>query len=160
MIRSIAATSIAVVLLTSCSSSLGPVAQSPQAQLAQKRANVSWWRQFNDPSLTQDISSAFANNPQLREIALRIDQADAAVAKARAARLPHLNLGFGYEDGRSQEVDFGPYDLAPWRSRVGLSWEIDITGKLRAAQKSATASRDAAVWDLQAAHLLLARLFL
>lgn len=156
MSRLIAVTSLAVVLLASCSSSLGPVAQSPQAELAQKRANVSWWRQFNDPSLTQDISSAFANNPQLREIALRIERADAAVAKARASQQPHLNLGFGYEDGRSQEVDFGPYDLAPWRSRAGLSWEIDITGKLRAAQKSAAANRDAAIWDLQAAHLLFA----
>lgn len=155
MIRSIAATSIAAVLLTSCSTSLTSVDQSPQAALAQKRVNVAWWRQLNDPSLNQDISSAFSNNPQLREIALRIEQADAAVAKARASRLPHLNLGFGYEEGRSQEVDFGPYDIAPWRSRAGLSWEIDITGKLRAAQKSASANREAAVWDHHAARLLL-----
>lgn len=156
MIRSIAVISIAAVLLTSCSTSLTPVDQSSQAALAHKRMNIPWWRQLNDPSLDQDITSAFSNNPQLREVSLRIEQADAAVAKARASRLPHLNLGFGYEEGRSQEVDFGPYDIAPWRSRAGLSWEIDITGKLRAAQKSASANREATVWDHHAARLLLA----
>lgn len=156
MIRLVAVTSLAAVILTSCSPSPGPVTSSPHAELAKKRGNVSWWRQLNDSSLNQDISSAFANNPQLRQIALRIEQADAAVAKARASRLPHLSLGFGYEDGRRKEIDFGPYDLAPWSSRAGLSWEIDVTGKLRAAQKSASANRNAAAWDYHAAKLLLA----
>ena len=156
MIRFIAATSITVAFLSSCSSSLGPVDQPPHTELAQKRADIQWWRQLNDSALNQDISSAFAKNPQLREVALRIEQADAAVDSARAARQPHVNLGFGYTEGRRQEVDFGPYDIAPWRSRAGLSWEIDVTGKLRAAQKSASANREAAVWDLHAARLLLA----
>lgn len=156
MIRPIAVTALAVVVLTSCSSSFGPLDSSPQKELGQKRVNVPWWRQLNDPSLNQDISSAFSENPQLQEIALRIELANAAVAQARASRLPHLNLGFGYEHGRRQEVDFGPYDLSPWRSRAGLSWEIDVTGKLRAAQRSASANREAAVWDLHASRLLLA----
>ena len=156
MSRFIAATGITVAFLSSCSSSLGPVDQPPHTELAQKRADIQWWRQLNDSSLNQDISSAFAKNPQLHEVALRVELADAAVAKAQASRLPHLNLGFGYTEGRRQEVDFGPYDIAPWRSRAGLSWEIDVTGKLRAAQKSASANREATVWDQHAARLLLA----
>jgi outer membrane protein TolC len=92
----------------------------------------------------------------LQSVALSIDQADAAVANARASLLPRLNLGFGYSEGRKKEVDFGPYSLAPWETSGGFSWEIDVSGKLRAAKRSAQKNRDAAVWDYQAARLLLA----
>ncbi len=156
MIKSVAAASLFVVVLASCSSS-NPSTEPPSQQgFAEKRANISWWRQLNDSSLNRDVEAAFAASPSLQGMALRIEQADAVVAKAKASTLPRLNLGFGYLDGRRQEIDFGPYDLSPWQSSAGLSWEIDITGKLRAAKNSATESRNAAVWDYYSARLLLA----
>lgn len=159
MIRSISSIAIAIaaVFLTSCSSSVGPLnASSQEGRLGHKRVNLEWWRQLNDPNLNQDIASAFSENPHLQEVALRIERANAGVSQARASGLPHVNLGFGYELGRREEVDFGPYDIPEWRSRAGLSWEIDVTGKLRAAQRAASATREAAVWDVHAARLLLA----
>ncbi|MBR9758841.1 TolC family protein [Akkermansiaceae bacterium] len=120
-----------------------------------KQASVQWWRQLGDPSLNSDIQSAFSNNPDLKSVALRIDQAEAAVANARAAMLPKLNLGFGYSEGRRQNIDFGPYSLAPWETGGNLSWEIDIAGKLRAAKRASIANTEAAIWDFQSAKLLL-----
>lgn len=120
-----------------------------------KQANVRWWRQLGDSSLSSDINTALSQNPSLRSIALRIDQAEAAVANARAATLPRLNLGFGYVEGRKREVDFGPYSLAPWETGGNLSWEIDVTGKLRAAKQASLANTEAAFWDYQSAKLLL-----
>ena len=134
MIKSVAVTILAVVLFTSCSPSTSPADPSSPHALAEKRASIPWWRQLNDSSLNHDVTAAFSANPSLQTVALRINQADAAVAKARASTLPRLNLGFGYREGRRQEVDFGPYDLAPWKSSAVFSWEIDVTGKLRAAQ--------------------------
>jgi len=156
MIRSVAAASLALVFFTSCSTSVMRPDSSGEVSVGEKRASIPWWRQLNDSSLNQDISAAFAANPGLRAVALRIDQADAAVASARASTLPRLNLGFGYREGREQEVDFGPYDLAPWQSSGNLSWEIDISGKLRAAKRSAAENRSAAVWDYHSARLALA----
>ena len=120
-----------------------------------KQAKVEWWRELGDPSLNRDIQSAFATNPDLKSVALRIDQAEAAVANARAAMLPSLNLGFGYREARKQEVDFGPYSLAPWESGGNLSWEIDVTAKLRAAKRATVARTEAVIWDYQSARLLL-----
>lgn len=156
MIKLVASTALVAVVLTSCSSSNFSKEISSQEELAGKRASISWWRQLNDSSLSRDVETALSTNPNLQSIALRIQQAEASVAEAQASTLPRLNLGFGYQEGRRREIDFGPYDLVPWQSSAGLSWEIDITGKLRAAQSAAKERQNAAVWDYHSARLLLA----
>lgn len=153
-VLAIAATA-ACLFATSCSSTAPSTRESLAATPAMKQANVRWWRQLGDSSLSSDINTALSQNPSLRSIALRIDQAEAAVANARAATLPRLNLGFGYVEGRKREVDFGPYSLAPWETGGNLSWEIDVTGKLRAAKQASLANTEAAFWDYQSAKLLL-----
>ncbi|MGJ8642873.1 MAG: TolC family protein [Luteolibacter sp.] len=123
---------------------------------APDRAEVSWWKSYGDSALNKDITTALSSNPGLEGAASRIERAEASVSGARAAMLPRLNLGIGYSEGRQREVDFGPYTLAPWETGAGLSWELDFSGKLRAAKRSAEGGRDAAVWDLRAARLVLA----
>lgn len=145
----------ACLFATSCSSTAPSSRESLAATPAMMQANVRWWRQLGDSSLSSDINTALSQNPSLRSIALRIDQAEATVANARAAMLPRLNLGFGYSEGRKREVDFGPYSLAPWETGGDLSWEIDVTGKLRAAKQASLAKTEAAIWDYQSAKLLL-----
>lgn len=140
------------LLLSSCQSSSPVQPLSPSEQ----RAAIPWWRQMNDPALNQDVAAALATNPDLRVVALRVQRADAVVAGARASLLPRVNLGFGYQEGRQRNIDFGPFDLAPWESSARLSWEPDLTGKLRAARESASESRKAAMWDYHLARLLLA----
>ncbi|MGJ8698218.1 MAG: TolC family protein [Verrucomicrobiaceae bacterium] len=151
----LALTATAALLITGCTSQAPSSEEALAATPAMRQASVPWWRELGDSSLNNDIDSAFANNPDLRSVALRIDQAEAAVANARAAMLPTLNLGFGYGEGRKREVDFGPYSLAPWETGANLSWEIDITGKLRAATRATVAGTRAAIWDYQSARLLL-----
>lgn len=123
---------------------------------AQKRLQQSWWRHYGDASLNKDITAAFSNNPDLAVVAARFARADASVKSARAATLPSLNLGIGYRDGRKKEFDSSPYTLAPWEGSGQLSWEIDLSGRLRAATRSAKNAREAAFWDLHAARLQLA----
>ena len=102
MIKTVAATALIAVVLTSCSTSISPTQPSTQQGLAEKRASVPWWRQLNDSSLNRDIEAALSANPSLQGVALRIQQADAAVAEAKASTLPRLNLGFGYQEGRTR----------------------------------------------------------
>ncbi|MGB0775490.1 MAG: TolC family protein, partial [Akkermansiaceae bacterium] len=149
-------------LITACSVSTMPKgmvdrkAWKQTPAWAQARLQQSWWKQYGDASLNQDIATAFSNNPDLAVIAARLERADASVKSARAASLPSLNLGIGHRDGRKQNVDFGPYNLAPWQGEAQLSWEIDLSGRLRAATRSARYAREAAFWDVHAARLQLA----
>ncbi len=156
MLRSITATYLILALLPGCTNTTDSSVLSSEQIRGQSRVGISWWQQFNDQALNKDISTALSTNPDLAAIALRIRQADASVLAARAATQPRLNLGFGYREGQKQEADFGPYTLAPWKSSSGLSWELDLSGKLRAASASARENKAAAIWDFHAARLLLA----
>jgi len=151
------ACALPVCLLTeACQNKAPGQSWTASEKRGQERASAPWWRQMNDPILTSDVEAALAANPDLRAVALRVERADAVVANARASLLPRLNLGFGYSEGRRRNIDFGPFDIAPWESSARFSWEPDLTGKLRAARESATESRKAAVWDYHLARLLLA----
>ncbi|MCP5536181.1 MAG: TolC family protein [Akkermansiaceae bacterium] len=153
---------ISSTLLASCS--MSPTASSSKSHKAWKqipswasaRIQQRWWRQYGDTQLNRDVTTALANNPGLAVIAARLDRAEALVAKSRAASLPSINLGIGHRDGRQQEVAMGPYNLAPWEGGGQFSWEIDLSGRLRAATRSAKDARDAAFWDVHAARLQLA----
>jgi len=121
-----------------------------------QRIQNQWWKQYRDPELNRDISTAFRNNPDLATIAARFERANAIAVQAKAAGKPHVNLGLGYREGRKKNIDFGPYDLAPYESNAQLSWEIDLSGKLEAATKAAEAHRNSAFWEIHAAKLQLA----
>lgn len=123
---------------------------------ASDRIHPQWWRQYNDVTLHQDIQSAWAENPEIHLIAARFERAAAQRQQVKAAAYPHLNLGIGYRDGRRQNIDFGPYELAPWEGGAQFSWEIDLSGRLRAAARAAKQLQDAAFWDVHAVKLLLA----
>lgn len=123
---------------------------------AQQRVQNPWWKSYRDNALAAEINTALANSPDLAVIAARLGRADAMLKKAGAAGLPRLGIGIGWRDGRKQEVNLGPYDLAPWEGGGQLSWEVDLTGKLLAATRSARYARDAAYWDVHAARLQLA----
>ncbi|MDF1814871.1 MAG: TolC family protein [Verrucomicrobiales bacterium] len=115
-----------------------------------------WWKQYNDPALNRDIACAFENSPDLQIIAARLEQADAKVKIAKTAAWPAFNLGYGFRFGRTKEVDFGPYNLAPWTGNANLKWELDIFHKLKRARESAEFNRRAVFWDHAAARLVLA----
>lgn len=123
---------------------------------AKDRVSSLWWKQYGDPALDRDIECAFQCSPSLQAIGARLDLADARVKSARAAALPQLNLGYGFRLGRKKEVDFGPYDLAPWTGAANLRWELDIFDKIRRARESAEFDRRRVFWDLEAARLVLA----
>ena len=156
MIKLIVVTTGSALFFTSCSNKIPEANLVTNQVLVKHRANQSWWRQLNETSLNQDVSAAFKENPGLESVALRVGQADAAVAATKASTLPRVNLGFGYQEGRRKEVDFGPYDLVPWESQAGLSWEVDLSGKLKSAKNAAVENRNAAVWDIYSARLMLA----
>lgn len=148
----IAAVSFAVL---GCTLSPPSAQDSLRTNPALLQTHVKWWRPLGDLALNDDIDTAFSSNPSLETIALRIHQAEASISAAQAALLPALKISWGYHEGRKREPDFGPYSPAPWKTKGLLSWEADLSGKLRSLREAAIADSEAALWDYHAARLLL-----
>ena len=121
-----------------------------------------WWESFEDPALQDVIAEGLRNNYDLRGAATRVSAAAAQVRIAKANLLPSLDtsldgtqqrqnfIGFpipGAERGRVLSTTSTRYALA-----LGVSWELDVWGRLDAGKQVATAELQAGEFDLQAAR--------
>ncbi|MCI1190713.1 efflux transporter outer membrane subunit [Calidifontimicrobium sp. SYSU G02091] len=167
-VRAVAAIALAAaVLLAGCAAPRPPVATAeapgrwhallpaePAAGDAAPRADLArWWQQFDDPRLAALVAEAQASSPTLAAAAARIAQARAARAGVDARAWPALDANASALRGRP--------DLAsPTATRLGAelraSWELDLFGRLDAADDAARARVDATRADWHAARVALA----
>ena len=95
-----------------------------------------WWRQFDDPLLSQLIADAQTVSPRLADAGARIAQARATRVAASAALVPSVNADARAVRGRQDFVTpLGTLASAT----VQASWEIDLFGARRAARDAAQA---------------------
>ena len=50
-----------------------------------------WWKLFNDPQLDALVDAALANNPNIRLVVARVDEARAALRETNAAFFPEVD---------------------------------------------------------------------
>lgn len=94
--------------------------------------NLKWFDLFTDPVLKSFLDSTLKRNYDLKAAIARIDQAQAAYSIAGAQLFPAL----GYTGGAVQ--NFGNTTKANTFSlSAGMSWELDIWGKIRRAKRAA-----------------------
>ena len=111
-----------------------PVAAQWSAPVStQTDAHLHWRSLFTDPRLQQTIDLALANNRDLRVAALNIQQARAQYGIERAGLLPGLD---GAVSGTKSHKDASG-DSETWNANLGLSWEIDLFGRIRSLDKAA-----------------------
>jgi NodT family efflux transporter outer membrane factor (OMF) lipoprotein len=157
-------------LLVGCASTAG-VAPSTQHLLAPARAGANavdtawprtdWWSAWGDPQLSGLIDQAIAQQPSLQTVQARLVQAQAAVDAAGAARSPQVNGSLDMTDQRFSKNGMVPPPLGgsiEWNNsaQIGVSWELDLFGRQRAAIDAAIGQWRAAQADAQAARVLLA----
>lgn len=158
-----------VLLLGACASFEGiapAVSQrSPAHYGAQATAvtwpRADWWTQFGDAQLDALVAQALAGNPQLETVQARLATAQAAVAGARAALGPRLDLQAQSTWQRYSEHAIYPPPLAGSQQfsnnvQVAAAWEFDFFGRHRAALRAALAGGRAAAAEAQAARVLVA----
>jgi NodT family efflux transporter outer membrane factor (OMF) lipoprotein len=104
-----------------------------------------WWRLYDDPVLDGLVTASLAANVDLRLAYANLSGARAALAGARAARLPQTTIesGAGIDNSVNQpsassNVPRTDYDLA-----LTASWDADLFGRLRSAALAARADADA-----------------
>ncbi|RZJ62477.1 MAG: efflux transporter outer membrane subunit [Acidovorax sp.] len=114
-----------------------PAPASVAAQLPDQ-----WWRQFDDPALSQVVESALARNNDLAAAALRVRQAQLQ-AGITAAGLGPIVAG-RLSSGASRRLEGG--DNSTVRSSgasLSVSYEVDLWGRV-------ASTRDAAEWAARA----------
>ena len=113
-----------------------------------------WWKQFNDPTLSELVSRSLANNPDIGQAAARVEQARAMARFARAQLGPDVTfVGFGsYVNVPLPTKSFSAWLADP---TAFASWDLDLFGRLKqesAAAKatllSTEATRDAMVLSI------------
>jgi multidrug efflux system outer membrane protein len=145
----------AVALAMSCATFLAgcstPVLQ-PKVEVPERFAGadsaavadpeVAWWESYNDPVLTKLIQRAAQENRDVRIAAERVRAARAGARISRSWLYPSISAagdvrhqGSGYDAAKRQA--YPDMDVAV--GGIGISWEIDLSGRLRAGATAAEA---------------------
>jgi len=129
---------------------LDPAAQfRAQAQAeAASLADQPWWAVFGDPVLRDLIGQAMASNYDVRAAVQRVAEYQARAGIERADYFPTVTPGAGLTHGESSPFSPGGGGKGTViNAQVGLSWEIDLWGRIRRLNEAALAqylgSRDA-----------------
>ncbi len=140
-----------------------PEAVQTEGSLSQL-ADLAWWTQFNDPVLTALVEEAFANNKDLRVAFARVEEAQGAFTSTRSQLFPQLGASVSGQRARQSAAQTAIYGYPngvvgeSYSAGLGLSWEIDIFGKLRRATEAARADLLATEENQRAFALSLAAL--
>jgi len=160
MLRSIASLALSA-LFTSISTGCAPVGPNyarPQMPTppayrfvqeptqAQSLADLPWWEVFDDVALQTLVWEAVANNLDLRTAAARVEEARARAGIAKSFLYPQVDgtasYGFRVASSTAKDNGLGDNDDHTRQSAVigvGLSWEIDLFGRIRREHEAALA---------------------
>ena len=146
---------LSIALLAALSGcSLIPDYQRPEAPVAanwpqgeayaaggEQAAAVPGWREFfRDPALQQLIEVALENNRDLRVAALNVDAYRALYRVQRADLLPAVTADGGGTRARTPgdlSMSGEPTISSQYSATLGVSWELDLFGRLRSLRDQA-----------------------
>ena len=114
-----------------------------------------WLKNFNDPQLDALVKEALdTQNPNMRLLSSQVDRATASARLAGAALKPAVGLGADLSGTGGDDAVSGSQGSVG----VGVSWEADIWGKVRAGATAADENLQATVADFEWARQSLAAL--
>jgi NodT family efflux transporter outer membrane factor (OMF) lipoprotein len=120
-----------------------------------------WWKQLNDPLLTELIDKATAGNLDIAVSRSRLVQAREQLIQARSSLFPSLDGSAGLGQtalwaprttstvGGIPVVTGGGGSTTQLSLALDATWQLDIFGGTRRSIEAAQASRDEAVFSLQ-----------
>lgn len=112
-----------------------------------------WLKSFNDPALDAIVAEAITNNLDLRQAAARVEAAREIVVVVGSKLWPQIGAQFSAATLRdaSESANSDSY-----MQYGGISWEIDLWGRIRAQKAAAMAGYEAAALDYAFARQSLA----
>lgn len=128
-------------------------AASPQDELPKGP----WWALYQDPQLDALVAQVQVSNQNVAQYAAQYRQAQALVRQSRAGLLPSVTASA--DSSRSASASGSSSSDSASRisnshaASLGVSWELDIWGKLRRTVEQDTASAQASAATLASATL-------
>lgn len=98
-----------------------------------------WWSAFGDPVLPGLVERALANNPDLGAAAARVEEARASERVSRAFLAPQVNAGLPAADARTLNPFGIPTTDVLAEPNATVSYDLDLFGRLRAANAATRA---------------------
>ncbi|MCC7177443.1 MAG: efflux transporter outer membrane subunit [Acidobacteria bacterium] len=128
------------------------------ALFTSKAYDARWWREFNDPTLTELEEAALASNVDLRVAAARVDQARAIFDETKLDRFPRVTVGGSVERREQAFPGFteGRVRATTYRAGFEAFWEADVFGAVRSGIHAAEASAEAAQASLADVQVIVA----
>jgi multidrug efflux system outer membrane protein len=107
---------------------------------AKSLADAPWWEVFDDPILKALIDEALRNGFDARVAAARVQQARAQYGIARSEFFPSVDYEMAWNRQRLDRI-LNPTGKAQTRFtvNVGVSWELDLWGRIRRLSEAALA---------------------
>lgn len=130
-----------------------------QAKPAADQPRGAWWDIFNDRDLSVLILDATRNNQNLAVLAARVAQARESAVIDGAALFPQINGDASAQRQLTSAAGTGvPGPFKPetvYRAGLGLSYELDLFGRVRNTRAAASANTAAVASDFNSALLAM-----
>lgn len=141
-----------------------PAAAWSQDSQAGAPITEDFWTSFQSPTLDAWIAEGLAASPTLAMAARRVEAAAASLEAAAGADLPVVQASLGSTRSRMNFVGLPvpgssgvlTSESTSYALSLGVSWELDLWGRLASAERGAAANLDAQGLDLVAARQSLA----
>jgi outer membrane protein, multidrug efflux system len=97
-----------------------------------------WWTALGDPAIDALVDASLKDNPTLDEVVARNDEARAVLRGVGAQRWPWIRANASVSRQRGAAAEAGQTELSSVSSGgMGLSYEIDLFGRVRESVKAA-----------------------
>lgn len=117
------------------------------------QANAEWWKLYNDQELNRLIDTALANNPDYLKAAININKELYNLNLANLNLFP--TLAGDLDASSRRRIDTGDNFASSFSGETGLSYEVDLYGKIRDLKTAQEFEYNATVMDRDAARLTL-----
>lgn len=119
-----------------------------------------WWERFNDDVLNEIVDKTIKNNLDIQLAISRVELLDSQFGVARRLRFPMVSAKAGGSYGTAPAVSFKNGQMGyeskasdSYTLNLGLSFELDIWGRLKSQEKSVVANLMATKEDMQTVYL-------
>ncbi|SIR86406.1 outer membrane protein, multidrug efflux system [Aquipseudomonas alcaligenes] len=151
----------ALLALAVSACAVGPDYQAPETQPAQITAleagdydrtdfEAAWWKQFDDPTLSQLVQQSLKENRELRVAFARLRAARAIRDDVGNDQLPVITSRASGEFGKAQQPPTSEERIRQERYDLGLdmAWELDLFGRIQRSIEASEAQSEAAEAEL------------
>ena len=151
----------ALLALAVSACAVGPDYQAPETQPARITAleagdydrtdfEAAWWKQFDDPTLSQLVQQSLKENRELRVAFARLRAARAIRDDVGNDQLPVITSRASGEFGKAQQPPTSEERIRQERYDLGLdmAWELDLFGRIQRSIEASEAQSEAAEAEL------------